>query len=646
MSDSLHSCTLPLLSLVSLVVPVAVEQPQPHLSHLLSLVLTQIYSPTTSLPTCYTEWKRSYTSTDAAIDEKCRILLDQVERNPSEISQAPILRTSPLGVFIRKTSLRFRQLGFEEFARWLENAKRWFELGSDGRSRLPRTRAKAPLSNARALLSVALTHFEHGNFDLLSLALAECFKISRSCNDRSTLRGCWSLLKRIPLEYRSKFLDDVGADSDAHSRRHSRTSKGKKRAVEDDDLSNPHDILFEVYRATLELDDDDGGSRNGQEPSVAFSDLFSKLYAAQTLAISSGNRSSRDKDSNKPTPASSSSSSSHNVRDRRDMFDVDLDTFAIELRFVQSELWARIGISSIAEVYRDLVLEETPEQLVPGSAPFASSSSSIPVHPTTTDLRLRTLLERARDLSNQGDHESNVTALKMLLTSIETDRKRSRIGLGDERRGGGKRAGETDAAPATVSINAWTRWKRQVLSTLVAMSASVGDDTARGDVARGSPSRQRSTALKGSITAAIESSVSRLETTSCTNRDEALKGLQELERIEHQVLIASREAAGGPSKWLTVDSTVYESLYGTRVEVRRVSNLLESLAVHLSLSNAVSIEEASEWTRRAQAYRVRARATRVDDGSRAEDGMTDEAVDRDDQGKKVLEIVELVRGLL
>lgn len=77
------------------------------------------------------------------------------------------------------------------------------------------------------------------------------------------------LLKRIPLEYRSKFLDDVGADSDAHSRRHSRTSKGKKRAVEDDDLSNPHDILFEVYRATLELDDDDNGSRNGQEPSVS-----------------------------------------------------------------------------------------------------------------------------------------------------------------------------------------------------------------------------------------------------------------------------------------------------------------------------------------------------------------------------------------
>lgn len=67
-------------------------------------------------------------------------------------------------------------------------------------------------------------------------------------------------------------------------------------------------------------------------------------------------------------------------------------------------------------------------------------------------------------------------------------------------------------------------------------------DTAGEDLARGSPSRQRSTALEGSITAAIESSVSRLESTSCTNRDEALKGLQELERIEHQVLIASREA--------------------------------------------------------------------------------------------------------
>lgn len=68
--------------------------------------------------------------------------------------------------------------------------------------------------------------------------------------------------------------------------------------------------------------------------------------------------------------------------------------------------------------------------------------------------------------------------------------------------------------------------------------------------------------------------------------------------------------------------------------------------MHLSLSDAVSIDEASEWTRRARAYRARARATRVDDGSRVEDGMTDEIVDRDDQGKKVLEIVELVRGLL
>lgn len=119
------------------------------------------------------------------------------------------------------------------------------------------------------------------------------------------------------------------------------------------------------------------------------------------------------------------------------MYDVDPDTFAIELRFVQSELWARIGlpfltirlsegrltvlesistddgfagqtgIPSIAKVYRDLVLEETPEQLVPGSAPGASSSPCNPVHPTTTDLRLRTLLERARDVSQRRSVSQN-----------------------------------------------------------------------------------------------------------------------------------------------------------------------------------------------------------------------------------------------
>lgn len=103
----------------------------------------------------------------------------------------------------------------------------------------------------------------------------------------------------------------------------------------------------------------------------------------------------------------------------------------------------------------------------------ADRSHRIPSsHKGICDLTL--LSTRRKQLSNRDDHESNVTALQLLLTSIETDRKRSRIGLGDERRGGGRRAGETDAAPATVSINAWTRWKRQVLSTLAAMSASAG----------------------------------------------------------------------------------------------------------------------------------------------------------------------------
>lgn len=51
---------------------------------------------------------------------------------PSTIAQAPILRTSPLGIFLRKSALRINKMGFEELAEWCKEVERWFNGGGRG----------------------------------------------------------------------------------------------------------------------------------------------------------------------------------------------------------------------------------------------------------------------------------------------------------------------------------------------------------------------------------------------------------------------------------------------------------------------------------------------------------------------------------
>lgn len=124
---------------------------------------------------------------------------------PTELNQSPLLRTSPLGLFIRKTCLSIERMSFTEIWNWFESTKEWFQPSSIGNlphSPPPVTSSFSvkpkPLSNPQALLLTALGYLQEGSYDLLFLSLEECFKISRSFGDKITLRGCWSLSQLSP----------------------------------------------------------------------------------------------------------------------------------------------------------------------------------------------------------------------------------------------------------------------------------------------------------------------------------------------------------------------------------------------------------------------------------------------------------------
>jgi len=85
MTTELHSSTLPLLTILPLIVTLPSEQPQPHLSFLLSATLKLIYSNSQDQPPSWKECRARMMSQEAGLEEKLLDVLGQVERqvNPS-----------------------------------------------------------------------------------------------------------------------------------------------------------------------------------------------------------------------------------------------------------------------------------------------------------------------------------------------------------------------------------------------------------------------------------------------------------------------------------------------------------------------------------------------------------------------------------
>ncbi|GAA5949357.1 hypothetical protein JCM3765_003382 [Sporobolomyces pararoseus] len=599
--SSLHPSTLPLLSLISSLTPVTTEVQQPHLSHLFSQFLHQIYSPRHTLPRNWKEWRKAFESKEAGVEEKCEFLLDKVERTcvgllrdgidaiqdwihhdllclvsteedePTELNQSPLLRTSPLGLFIRKSCLSIERMSFTEIWSWFECTKKWFQSSSISAHSLspppPPSAATSnqPLSNPQALLLTALGYLEEGTYDLLMLSLEECFKISRSFGDKVTLRGCWSLLKRIPEKYRKRFLNEVIGQTNSNDDKSDSKGKGKMLEGEtEEELSNPHDILFEVYQALLASD------RDQQSSISSLTRVFPKLYLARILAISSSSPSATSTSNNPYGPNRASHSKMDKKTDPNHSFggkwEIDLDCFEMEMRFVQGEIWNRLGISPISKAYQDLVLDDGVDGLfVAGERDLEGSSASAASTTRTVkqDLRLRVLLQRADQLSTQSDRNSTIQALKLLLTSIDTKEKRIKIGLDDR--------------------NRFSDWKQTLLRVLQQESLESGSSIKRKEglqpfgselptptcscsATHLSPSVRLASNLSSSpnsppltlhaISQSIDLVLSRLEMTSCTSTTEALRGLEELEALESRVLVFSSSAFSNPSSSSANDLTL------------------------------------------------------------------------------------------
>ncbi|GAA5998977.1 hypothetical protein JCM5350_005586 [Sporobolomyces pararoseus] len=732
--STLHPSTLPLLSLISSIIPIVLEVQQPHLSHLFSQLLHQIYSPRQALPNSWKQWRKTFESREAGVEEKCDVLLDKVERTctellrngidaiqdwihhdllclvsteedePTELDQSPLLRTSPLGLFIRKTCLSIERTSFTEIWNWFESTKEWFQsssIGNSPHSPPPVTSSfsvkQKPLSNPQALLLTALGYLQEGSYNLLLLSLEECFKISRSFGDKITLRGCWSLLKRIPEKYRKRFLNEVIGQTNSNDDKTDSKGKGKmfEGGEREEELSNPHDLLFQVYQTLLESD------RDPRSSTSSLIRLFPKLYLAQILAISSTSYSNTSSSSNGPHNSIKASSSKGDKKNHPSnapggKWEIDLDCFEIELKFVQGELWDRLGISPISKVYQDLVLEDGEEEILRGDDVLegVGPSSVNTARTVNQDLRLRVLLQRADQLSSQSDRDSTIQAMRLLLTSIETKEQRRKMGLDDR--------------------NNFSQWKRTLLDILRRDLTVFGSSTELGEAVQSfdsllstptrtspdlSPSVRLASNLSNtphspsstldSISRSIDLVLSRLEMTSCTSTAEALKGLEELEALESRVLVFSSAAFSPGSSSSTIggrdgeaeeeemeekeekerreewgemkrgrkpEAKFWETLArvkivasdfdvdrslsrssSTKQEISRIYSLLESLSTHLSLSPTLSAGETGEWRRRSERYKGERE-------SWEQEKVSEEGVGID--WRKVLEVVELVEEIL
>ncbi|GAA6017644.1 hypothetical protein JCM11491_005312 [Sporobolomyces phaffii] len=746
MAPTLHPSALPILTLIPLVVSLAPEQPQPHVGHLFARLLANMYAPPHALPTNWNQWRHSMASREPGVDDKCDVVLAQVERSciellrggidaiadwvhhdleplcsseddePSAITHSPILRTSPLGVFVRKACLALERMDFERIGKCRD--RRLIEderpvrapcvLPSEARSAPARARVLTasfetrprPLSNAQALLSAALGHFHQANYDLLALSLEECFKISRSHGDLETLQGCWSLLQRIPKQHRIKLLHEWGRPSSESTDDPHAKGKGKVPSRDLVDLSNPHDLLFQVYESLARTDRTD---------SVSVSRLLTKLVVAQTLAVSCSARHGLSRPSG-PRTASTSSSATAHAADATAKYEVDLETFAVESRFVQAELWQRLGefdlplslpplrtersdthrITPIAKVYQDLVLERARR---PEGDPLAELERGSPSR-TNCDLRLTTLLEQSRRVSD--DEGAPLAALDLLLTSVDSGEKRRELGL-------------ARGATAAARRSGYARWKRRVVESLerdLSVTSAARDpershehheglETVRAllgtsrtrtnpragvDVGHASPASRLSDALArlgttrpgeaataATIARAVDLARARLDVATCrSGRAEAARGARELAALEHCVLVFSSRAwsSSSPARADPDESSepVGEMLAAREVEAEywHARAELEIVASDYDVYRELALDEPTRAVSTAleslcthlalstsisagEAGEWRRRAGRYYDGRSRRDGDSARVVV---DWRRVLGVVELVETLV
>ncbi|GAA5844669.1 hypothetical protein JCM9279_002876 [Rhodotorula babjevae] len=305
----------------------------------------------------------------------------------------PLLRASPLGLYVRRTALAFAKLDFAETVEWWAAFEKWCDGGEPAvehqkRREVPsfaRARLQQDYHAARelvrtfvpagrrdstaqqALLHLALIEYEDGGFEAAQLALDEATQVARTVGDAACLAACSSL--RLRLEAAS-------------------TSSGPSRKKVRAALTSPHDLLWDISQRS--------------SSDIPLSTLFPQLYlaraASQQLAFPQPPSAPLKTD-----PAHGGKTSAPSAARA-----VDDPSFASAWHLVAAGLWDAMGIALLARLHDSLALAlDDP-------------------HAPSWDVRLCVLERRATLLVAEG---RAAAARRLLLHAVEGREKRRGMGV-------------------------------------------------------------------------------------------------------------------------------------------------------------------------------------------------------------------------
>ncbi|GAA5968436.1 hypothetical protein JCM8115_006387 [Rhodotorula mucilaginosa] len=313
----------------------------------------------------------------------------------------PLLRSSPLGLFVRRNYLTLSRMDLDELQDWWISFERWIDGEKRGKRRAVEEHDSSPefaYSGARArqdyhqarevvrafpnstsdpestrtsqeaLLHLALLEYEDEGYGASRQALDEATRIARMVGDVACLSACRSLARRLNSVAPNPRLSESGS---------------KVRT----ETQSPHDLLWDV-------------ERQRETGDQALPALFPPLYAAhahyrRTLF---------------PHPPPAPKPGEVDAADRKDkalkgeMPDPEWDA---KWHAAAAGIWETIGIAPLAQVHEELALEAVD-----------------PVYPAW-DIRLSILARQARRLAALNQYDE---ALRVLFGAVDTREKRIDMG--------------------------------------------------------------------------------------------------------------------------------------------------------------------------------------------------------------------------
>ncbi|BGP32884.1 hypothetical protein JCM10296v2_004669 [Rhodotorula toruloides] len=665
MPHKLLPAAIPTLLLIQHLATSSLDSPEPHLDHLLALALecTLENDPPVSLKA----WLSRARGEDAS--EGLLAVVDHVEVAtrrvaaggmlhtltwltdllegfslvaPSEDDELamstdppPLLRSSPLGMYIRRLGIVLAKLTFEETCAWWKDFLRWVEGEKAGKRREVDTFAEARLrqdyhlsrelfrtfngngdvSPQQALLHHAVVEYEDGGFAEARMALDEATHIARTVGDKACLAECTSLRKRLNA-----------ASSPAA---HAADSQATASEANEPALDSPHDLLWEIERR-----------RRTGDPDSLFPLLYTSQASYQSYLFPPV----------PPLPTTRQPQDEMEKEKRKAQKlagepDSDWET---GWHAAAAGLWEGTGVDSLAELHESLALE------------FGD-----PLKPSW-DIKLSILSQKTHRLSSQNRHAA---ALQLLLAAVDTREKREGMGMKEVRewremvwtveREWARRSGRTHDEQAA----------QRYLSRPTLSAESDEDAPLYTRLSQAYTTHHRATqtlSTRTRLTSLLDLIGLRLSSAGPGATTEAERGLQEMEKVWVEVL-ALQDDGEGESEELSrareVKATleivlsagedsrlppIVETLEGVLQNYHRLSLLpsalhvldtLIRLADHLHLA-ATGADQSALWRQRRDVFAKRWIA--LDDAVGAGTGIEQDELATKERWDKLARIVEQV----